>query len=365
MSQLEMSGHAAPAVLRDPEQARLVRRLPAPLPVRLRRPADPAEGAALGAQHRRLPPCTPRCGRGGSWPVEKPHDRRGPAAALRRLVVRTVSATTSSRGRWRARAAGWLTDYVADARSRPTSRSAPSARSAPPPSGWRCRGRDRPHRPARRRTGDRRLQDRPQRRAPTTRPAAHRPSRPTSSGSGAPCAVPARRVELHHLPSGTVACLRAHRPLAGQPRPPGRGHRRSTSPRPPRPLPPVRTRTSPSRPRPACSAAGATSGPAVRPGRPPRPRATRGASWPRTTSGRLRRRGSSRRHPLVAAPHDRRPPGPLGEPQHRLPERRHPAVAAASVSPRPGSEYIRRAHCGSRATASDASPPHAGCAGVR
>jgi hypothetical protein len=42
-----------------------------------------------------------------------------------------------------------------------------------------------------------------------------------------------------------------------------------------------------------------------------------------------------------------------------------PAVAAASVSARPGSDTIRRAHGGSSATASDASPPQAGCAGVR
>ena len=41
------------------------------------------------------------------------------------------------------------------------------------------------------------------------------------------------------------------------------------------------------------------------------------------------------------------------------------AVAAASVSPRPGQEYIRRAHGGSSATASAASPPHAPWAGVR
>jgi hypothetical protein len=44
---------------------------------------------------------------------------------------------------------------------------------------------------------------------------------------------------------------------------------------------------------------------------------------------------------------------------------RSAAVAAASVTPRPGSRYIRRAQRGSSATASAASPPQAGWAGVR
>ena len=39
-------------------------------------------------------------------------------------------------------------------------------------------------------------------------------------------------------------------------------------------------------------------------------------------------------------------------------------MAAASVSASPGSEYIRRAHDGSRANASPASDPHSGRAGV-
>ena len=103
---------------------------------------------------------------------------------------------------------------------------------------------------------------------PTT-PAARRRSRSTSSASRRTLRRTCRRVELHHLPTGTVAAVRAHRRVAGPAPAARRGHRAPTSSPPPTPWPPAPTPTTSSRPRPSPGCAGATSGSSAPRGVPP------------------------------------------------------------------------------------------------
>ena len=163
---------------------------------RVRRPARSGRTPRSGW------PCTTPCATGGTSRRSSGRRRRGRAGAH---VVdrRRVSATPTSRGEWRERpAARWRPTSATS--TRPTSRSASSAPS-------RCKtdvlhppGPDRPARRPRRRAGRRRLQDQPLGAAPTTTPAppCRWPCMPRRPGD-----VPAQcvRVELHHLPSGTVA----------------------------------------------------------------------------------------------------------------------------------------------------------------
>ena len=221
-AQLGDARHAPAALLRDAEQARLLRRLPPPLPVRLRRPSDPAQGPGLGAQHG---------GRGGArraplvvGPAGGEADDGGrPPAALRGLVAERLPGRRA--GRALARPRGRLAD-----RLRPD--AGPDRRAR----GQRADGRrhhraagavrpGRPDRPARRRAGRRRLQDRARalhrRRGPRLTGAGRlRPRRPAHAP---PSVQPRRAAPPAQRHGGRV---RAHRAVAGQPRAPGRGHRR-------------------------------------------------------------------------------------------------------------------------------------------
>ena len=269
------SGHA--------EQAGLLHRLPAPLPVHLRRPAHAAEGAALGAQHRRI-------GRARRPAVvvgpagRAAHDRRGPRSCCTRAGRRTASATPSSRETL-AGPRGRLADRLRRRPSiPPTSRSATSARSAPPPSGWRCPAASTGSTSAA--TSWWSSTTRPAGcRPPTTRPAAHRRWPPTCWASGAPCAVPARG-------SSCTTCPAA--PSRRSSTPTGRWPTTCAGPRtsPTTSAPPPRAMAAGAEPRRGVprrarggSAGGATSGPAARPARPRLPRGRPGASWPRRSRG--------------------------------------------------------------------------------
>ena len=135
-----------------------------------------------------VPPSTPRCARGGTWRSSAGRPaRRG--SCCTRPGRRTASGTPSSREQWRARAAGWLTDYVAglDPTDEPVGnertvgatterlrcRGASTGSTSAATSWWSSTTRPAGCRP------------------PTTRPAAHPRWPPTCSGSGARCAVPA------------------------------------------------------------------------------------------------------------------------------------------------------------------------------
>ena len=329
-AQLEMPGMPTAAVLGDAEQARHLLRLPPPLPVRLRRSARP---------RRRGPP----------WA----HNTVGSAvhAALRSWWDLPVERRTTGAARQLLYSA-WSENGFRDAEqsravARPRGRLADRLRRHPRPHRRAGRqrthrrrhhraagplGPDRPDRPARRRTR-RSSTTRPAGcPAPTTRPAGHRRWPPMCSASAAHCAgrAPGRAAppaQRHRRR------LRAHRPLAGQPRAPRPRTSPTTSPAPPRPSARAPIPTRRSRPSPGGSAAGATSGPVARPAGgdagpgdvelPRRGRRTAGID--RASSGRL-----GRRHALEPAPHDRRAADALGQPQHRLPER-----LAAPPSPRP------------------------------
>ena len=218
--------------------------------------------------------------------------------------------------RWRAGAAGWLTDYVGtlDPTDEPVGNErtvgATTERLA-------LSGPGRPHRPARRRAGDRRLQDRP---GPSTDDEAR------GSPALAAYVLGARRTLRRPCTAGRAAPpaqrhgggVRAHRAVAGQPRAAGRGHRHrhhrghredggGGGPRRRLPGGPGR-QCSWCDFRPSCP-----TGQAAVPAR---------ETWSFLAEDdspeRSRRRVGG--HPLEAAPHDRRAAGPLGQPQHRLPE---------------------------------------------
>ena len=320
--------HAPAAVLRDAEQAGRLRRLPAPLPVRLRRPADPAEGPALGAQHRRRRRCTPRCGRGGTC-----RSSSRTTGAARQLLYSAWSQNgfrdAEQSERWRARAAGWLTDYVADARSHRRAGRQRAHRRRDHRAAGAVRP-DRPDRPARRRARDRRLQDRPGAVAPTTRPAGHPRWPPTCSASGARCAgrapgsscttcPAARSPSFEHTDRSLANHVRRAEDIAvditrgdrGAGRGRGPGRRRSRRP-----------------------------GPAVQLVRLPAELPDRAGRRPGAGDVELPRRGRRRRlsaQAAAVAPATRsKPPHTIGErrtrcgqPQHRLPE-----GLAAPPSPR-------------------------------
>ena len=166
---------------------------------------DPAEGAAVGAQHGRL-----RGARRAALLVgpaaRTPHPGCAHGSSCTRAGRRTGSAMPSRPSAGAPRAAGWLTDYVAglDPADEPRRHRAHRRRDHRAAGALRA---DRPDRPARRRAGGRRLQDRPARSAPTTRPAAHPRWPPTCSASGARCAVPAAGWSCTTCPRGTVAAF--------------------------------------------------------------------------------------------------------------------------------------------------------------
>ena len=251
-----------------------VRGLPAALPVHLRRPADPAEGAAVGAQLAR------RQRAHGAADLVRP--AAGPAAAggaghaaAGHLGPRGLPRRASRSGRRTERALGWLEPLRGRAGAR--LRAAGVERTVGAKTATLAlSGRvDRIDDVGDGRAGHRRLQDRPHRPGPRRRPRL--------PGAGAlrvrrRAAVPApcRRVELHHLPTGTVAAhehteesLARHVRRAEQTAADvmaaetggGRGRR------------PGRRA---SRPRPARSAAGVTSGGPARPVQRARPRAVGG-----------------------------------------------------------------------------------------
>ena len=233
----------------------------------------------MGAQHRRVGGAR-RAALVVGPAAGQAHARRRPGSCSTRTWSRTGFRDDEQADRWRARAAGWLTDYVTELD--PTDEPVGTERTVGATTErLALSGPHRPDRPARRRAGGRRLQDRPGALAPRTRRAGHRRWRSTCSG--------VRRTLRRAVHPGRAAPpahrhgrrLRAHRAVAGQPRAPGRGHRRrhrgghrGAGRR-------GRTRTWPSRRSPDSSAAGATSGPAARPARPPSRRGRPGASSPR------------------------------------------------------------------------------------
>ncbi|CAA9229324.1 MAG: RecB family exonuclease, partial [uncultured Blastococcus sp.] len=215
-------GHAAPALPGDAQQAGRLHRLPAALPARLPGPADPAQGAGLGAQLRRLGGARRAAVLVGA--ADPGADGGvGAAAALRRLVAGGVPGRRP--GAALALDRRGLADRLRD-------RAGPrrgAGRHRAPGRGHqraaRALGPDRPHRPARRRARDRGLQDRPA--------SQHRRRGARLDGAGgvrarrpphaAPCVQPGGAAP----PAvGHRRGVRAHRAVAGQPRPAGRGHRR-------------------------------------------------------------------------------------------------------------------------------------------
>ena len=168
--------------------------------------------------------CTRRCGRGGSCRGRA----RGRPAAARQLLYGVWSRTgfrdDEQAERWRARAAGWLTDYVGelDPADEPvgTERTVGATTERLALSGRIDRIDQR---------GDELVVvDYKTGRVPSTEDEAR--GSPALAvyvlGVRRTLRRPCCRVELHHLPCGTVAVVRAHREVAGQPRAPGRGHRR-------------------------------------------------------------------------------------------------------------------------------------------
>ena len=147
--------------------------------------------------------------------------------------------------RWRARAAGWLTDYVAGLD--PTYEPVAIERTVGAKTDAGPLRPDRPHRPARRRAGHRRLQDRPRAVRPTTTPAG--------PGAGALCAW--RRSApsaARAIASSCTTCPPARSPRTSTPtsRSPatsaGPSTPRATSPRRTKQWPRAKIRTSRSRP---------------------------------------------------------------------------------------------------------------------
>ena len=308
-------------------------------------------------------PCTPPCGRGGTcrWSAAPPAPR---GSCCTRPGRTTASGTPSSRQRWRARAAGWLTDYVAHAgphgragRERADGRRDDRAAGA--------LGPDRPDRPAGRRARHRRLQDRPGalHRRRGARVTGARRLRARGPAYAAPSVL---RVELHHLPTGTVASFEhTDRSLANHVRRAEditgdiarAGEALGAGADPDEAFPAVPGRQ--------CGWCDSRAGcPTVRPPTPARetwsflPEDDDPASLRR--SGRLRGRPPGR-----TAPDDRRRRARSGSRSIACRNALRPAVAAVSVSPRPGREYSRRAHCGQQGDGQVASPPQAGWAGVR
>ncbi len=222
--QLEMPGMPRRLFSRDAEQARRLRRLPPPLPLRLRRPADAAEGAGLGAQHRRRRACTRRCARGGTCPVERRTTGGGAPAALRGLVAERLPRRRA--GRAVAGPRGRLADRLRRRRStRPTSRSGNERTVGATTERLALSGRvDRidqrgdelvivDYKTGRSVCTDDEARGSPALAAYVLGVAAH-PAPAVQPGRAAP---PAQR-------HGRL--LRAHRAVAGQPRAAGRGHRR-------------------------------------------------------------------------------------------------------------------------------------------
>ena len=226
------------------------------------------------------PPCTRRCARGGTCRS---------SAALPVPARQLLYSAWSQNGfrdaeqseRWRARAAGWLTDYVAglDPTDEPvgTERTVGATTERLALSGRVDRIDQRGDELV---VVDYKTGRCP---APTTRRAAHRRWPPTCSASGARCAgraagsscttCPAARSPRSSTPSGRWPTTSA-----------GPRTSPSTSPPPPRRWPPAQDPDEAFPAVPGGSAAGATSGRAARPARRRRRRGRRGASSPRTTS---------------------------------------------------------------------------------
>ena len=171
--------HAGAAVRLHAEQARRVRGLPPPLPVHLRRPADPARRGRRGRTTRSAPACTPPCGTGTRCRADRAPPRGAAHAAQGRPGSARATATTSRSGHAFRRALGWLESLRGRRSTRPTSRSASSGWWRPRPRCWRFNGRVDRIDPtgAGGRAGHRRLQDRPRR--------ARRRRRARLAGAGA------------------------------------------------------------------------------------------------------------------------------------------------------------------------------------
>ena len=125
MDQLASGGHAAAALLLHAVAAEHLARLPAPLPVHLPRPAQAAEGPAVGAQQRGRQRAQ-RARRAGGASRTNGGRRRRRASWSARLARPRGSATPSSRPTWRDRAREMVAD-TSRASTPPTSRSASSA----------------------------------------------------------------------------------------------------------------------------------------------------------------------------------------------------------------------------------------------
>ena len=327
---------------------------------------DAAEGAAVGAQQRRL-----RGARGAAVVVgaagRAAHRAGRPPAAVRPAGRPTGFRDAEQSERWRARAAGWLTDYVdgLDPADEPVGTERTGRRHHRAPGAVRAgstgstsaatswwSSTTRPAAPS----------------APTTRPAAHRRWPPTCSASGARCAAPARRVELHHLPTGTVAAFEhTDRSLANHVRRAEDVAADITAATEALAAGADRDEAFPRRPGPAVRLVRL---PAQLPDRPGRGPARETWSFlaedePALTARVLGARAVGRtrgRHAGPARSGERR--ARCGSASVACRKARSAAVAAASVSPRPGSRYSRRAQRGRVATASPARLPHAGRAGV-
>ncbi len=248
---------AQTAVHLHPEPAGVVRGLPPPLPLHLPRPAGTPKGPpwahnSLGASvHTAL----------RNWyalPEATAHRRRAADAAASATWVSEGYRDEEQEREMFRRALGWLEDYVAglDPSTDPLGvERVVAARTDVLAFNGRADRID----PDGDRVGDRRLQDRP-RRADRRRRARLAGAGALRVRGGAGVPAPCRRVELHHLPTGTVAAhehteeslarqLRRAEETAQDIDRRGAGGRRRA---------PIRTRRF--RPRPARSAAGATSG---------------------------------------------------------------------------------------------------------